>query len=112
MSMQQATTPSMRRQFERRTVKANAFVHCQGRFQRAKVVDYSPGGLQLQGTFGLMKRDPIQIELLSGTRVLGQVAWTLGAHTGIAFAEALPTTHPALIELARKSTDQLNLRAS
>jgi len=95
----------MRRQFERKTVKANAFVHCGGRFQRAKVVDYSQGGLQLEGTFGLMRRDSIQIELLSGTRVPGRVAWSLGAHTGVAFTEVLSETHPAIVELMRRSGD-------
>ncbi len=104
--MQQSSAASMRRQFERRVVKANAFVHSGGRFQRAKVVDYSQGGLQLEGTFGLMKRDTIQIELLSGTRVPGRVAWSLGAHTGIVFAEILPTTHPAMVELTRRTNDK------
>jgi PilZ domain len=103
--MQQASVATMRRQHERRPVKANAFVHCGGRFQRAKVVDYSQGGLQLEGTFGLMRRDTIQIELLSGTRVPGRVAWSLGAYTGIAFTEILPSTHPAMVELTRKTSE-------
>ena len=72
-----------------------------GLFQNAKVIDYSAGGLQLAGTFGLLKRDPIEIELISGTRVPGQVAWTLGVRIGIAFYEQLPTSYPALLELSR-----------
>jgi hypothetical protein len=100
--MQQATSPEAQRQFDRRPVKAHVFVHCRGSFQRAKVVDYSHGGLQLEGTFGLLKRDAVEVELISGTRVPAQVAWSLGAHTGVAFGGPLPTEHPAMIELARR----------
>jgi hypothetical protein len=99
--MQQATSPDVQRQFDRRPVKAHVFVHCRGGFQRAKVVDYSHGGLQLEGTFGLLSPDTVEVELISGTRLTGQVAWSLGAHTGVAFGGPLPTNHPAMIELAR-----------
>jgi hypothetical protein len=101
--MQQSTSPDMHRQFGRRLAKAHVFVHCRGRFQSAKVVDYSQGGLQLEGTFGLSKRDTVEVELISGTRVPAQVAWSLGAHTGVAFGGALPTNHPAMTELARRT---------
>lgn len=101
--MHQSTSPDVRRQFERRPVKANAFVHCRGQFQNAKIIDYSTGGLQLEGTFGLIKTDPIQIEFFSGVRVSGRVAWSLGAQTGIVFAEPLAADHPALIELFRRA---------
>ena len=53
--MQQPTSADVHRQFHRHPVKANAFVHCRGQFQSAKVIDYSNGGLQLEGTFGLIK---------------------------------------------------------
>jgi PilZ domain len=101
--MQQSTSQDLHRQFDRRPVKAHVFVHCHGHFQRANVVDYSHGGLQLEGTFGLSKRDAIEVELISGTRVPAQVAWSLGAHTGVTFGGPLPTHHPAMIELARKT---------
>jgi hypothetical protein len=100
--MQQSTSPNVDRQFERRTVKAHVFVHCHGHFQCANVVDYSHGGLQLEGTFGLLKRDTVDVELISGRRVQGQVAWSLGSHTRVAFGGPLPTNHPAMIELARR----------
>ena len=101
--MQQSTSPAARRHFDRYLIKANAFVHYRGQFQSAKVIDYSAGGLQLEGTFGLIKTDLIQIELISGIRVPGRVAWSLGAQTGIVFFEPLPTGHPALIELSRRA---------
>jgi hypothetical protein len=108
--MQQSAPAPVRRQFERCFVKAHAFVHRGAHFQRAQIVDYSQGGLQLEGTFGLIKQDPIQVELISGVRISAKVAWSLGAHTGIVFPEPLPPTHPAISELARRArkspTDQ------
>ena len=99
------------RQLERRPVKTSAIVHCRGQFQTAKVVDYSAGGLRLEGTFGLINRDPIEVELISGTRIHGRVAWSLGSQTGIAFPEPLPTSHPALIELSRRADNLQRTRA-
>jgi PilZ domain-containing protein len=105
--MQQAAEIPVQRQFERTPLRANAFVHRGARFQRAQIVDYSQGGLQLEGTFGLIRQDPIQIELMSGMRISGKVAWSLGAHTGIVFAEPLPSTHPAIVELTRRARKSL-----
>ena len=101
--MQQSAGAQPRRQFDRAPVKANAFVHRGSSFQRAQIVDYSQGGLQLEGTFGLVKQDPIQVELVSGVRVMARVAWSLGSHTGIVFPEPLPASHPAMLELARRA---------
>jgi PilZ domain len=100
--MEQADSRPSRR-FERRPVKANAFIHFRGLFQLAKVIDYSDGGVQLDGTFGLIKTDRIQIEFISGTRVPGRVAWSLGAQTGVVFSPPLASSHPAMVELARKA---------
>ena len=107
--MQQSSLTTARRQFERKTAKTNIFVHHRGRFQRAVVVDYSAGGLQLDGTFGLTKRDPIQVEFISGVRVTGQVAWSLGARTGIVFSQPLPINHAAMSDLSRKANRPLVL---
>jgi hypothetical protein len=101
--MQPSAPPPVRRQFERKPVKAHAFIHCRGSFQRAKVVDYSLGGLQLEGTFGLVKRDTIQVEFISGIRLAGQVAWSLGTHTGVAFPAPLALEHPAIVDLSRRA---------
>jgi hypothetical protein len=100
--MQQLVSAPVRRQFARKPVKVNAFVYCRGRFQRAKVIDYSHGGLQLEGTFGLVKRDSIQVELISGIRVQGTVAWSLGTQTGVRFGAPLAADHPAIVELSRR----------
>jgi hypothetical protein len=105
--MQQFSPAPVRRQHERTPVRANAFVHHGSRFQRAQVVDYSHGGLQLEGTFGLTKQDAIQVELITGVRIAGKVAWSLGSHTGIVFPELLPPTHPAIVELARRARKSL-----
>jgi PilZ domain-containing protein len=100
---QELTRPS-RRLIERTPAKTKVFVHCRGRFQRATIANYSHDGAQLEGTFGLFKYDPVSIELPSGLKVPGKVEWSLGGQTGIAFAERLAETHPAIIELARKAT--------
>ena len=93
-----------RRQSERTPVKVQVFVHCRGRFQRAKITDYSQSGLQLEGTFGLINTDLVQIELVSGVRMPGKVEWSLGGQTGVIFSQPLDASHPAMVELARKAT--------
>lgn len=100
---QELTTPG-RRQFKRTSTKAHVFVHCRGRFQRAKIANCSQAGLQLEGTFGLIKHDPVLIELVSGVRVKGKVEWSLGGQTGVVFLEPLEASHPAMVELAHKAT--------
>jgi hypothetical protein len=85
-------------------VKAQVFVHCRGRFQRAKITDYSQTGLQLEGTFGLIASDRVQIELVSGVRMPGKVEWSLGGLTGVTFSQPLDASDPAMVELARKAT--------
>jgi hypothetical protein len=95
--------PIARRQFERISVKASAFIHRGDRFQRAQIVDFSRGGLLLSGTFGLIDQDAVEVELISGVRICGRVAWSLGAYTGIAFSRMLEDTHPAMLELARRA---------
>ena len=92
-----------RRQSARTAVTTHAFVHCRGRFQHTKVIDYSPGGVQLGGTFGLNRTDPVEVELMSGTRLAGRVAWSVGERSGITFSESLQETHPAMVELARRA---------
>jgi hypothetical protein len=91
----------------RTLVKANAFAHCGSRFQRAQIVVYALGGLMLEGTFGLIKHDPIQVELIMGTRVPGKIAWSLGAHTGMILQEPLQPSHP-LVELERRARRALS----
>jgi hypothetical protein len=101
--MSQEPIASGRRKFERTATKVQVFVHCRGRFQRARIADYSQVGVQLEGTFGLIRRDLVQIELISGVRVPGRVEWSLGGQTGIVFSEPLDAKHPAMVELARKA---------
>ncbi len=103
-TMSEVPTKPSRRQSERTPVKVQVFVHCRGRFQRAKITDYSQSGLQLEGTFGLITTDLVQIELVSGVRMPGKVEWSLGGQTGITFTPPLKASHPAMVELARKVT--------
>jgi len=106
--MQQSASIPTGRRFERCPVKATAFIHRGESFQRAQIVDYSSGGLQLLGTFGLVRQDCIEVELMSGLRISAKVAWSLGSHTGVVFPEPLPPTHPAILELARRASKSLS----
>jgi hypothetical protein len=99
---QEANSPC-RRKSERSSATILVLVHRRGRFQRAKIADYSQAGLQLQGTFGLIPTDRVEIELKSGVRVPGKVEGSLGGQTGVVFAEPLNASHPALTELAHST---------
>jgi hypothetical protein len=92
-----------RRVFERTQVRANALIHGGGHFQHVCILDFSRGGLLLDGTFGLIEKDAIDIELLSGLRITARVVWSLGRRTGVAFAEPLAEEHPLLAELSRRA---------
>jgi hypothetical protein len=93
---------STRRKYDRRRVMVNAFVHRGDRFQHVRVVNYSHGGLQLDGTFGLMPRDAIEVELVSGLRIAARVVWSLGGRTGVMFPVTLSPAHPVMVELGRR----------
>jgi hypothetical protein len=90
-----------RRKSPRAAATIHAFVHCRGRFQHTKITDYSAGGVNLSGTFGLHETDPVEIELMSGTRLAGRVAWSVGERTGVHFLEPLDEAHPVMLELER-----------
>ena len=57
---------ALRRRHDRRSAAVTALVHSHGRFQTVSILDFSTGGLQLQGAFGVAPADNIEIELLSG----------------------------------------------
>ena len=92
-----------RRAFDRTPVRAHALVHHDHRFQPVRILDFSSGGLQLDGTFGLIEQDAVQVQLLSGTQIAAKVAWSRGRRTGVTFAEPLPEGHPGMLELARRT---------
>jgi len=81
---------------------ANAFVHHGDRFQHVRVMNYSHGGLMLDGTFGLMPGDAIEVELVSGLRIAARVVWSLGGRTGVAFPVSLSPAHPVMVELGHR----------
>jgi hypothetical protein len=100
------------RQWRGRNIKTSAFIYRGDRFQHAQIVYYSRSGLLLSGTFGRINQDPVEVELLSGLRICGRIAWSLGAYTGIAFSEKLEDKHPAIIELARRARKSLAAEAT
>lgn len=85
-----------RRQNERYVVRLTALAHCHGRFQTVRILDYSMGGLQLQGGFGICPGDDVIVELLSGDRLESKAAWSVGSRVGVRFQSPLTTDNPAL----------------
>jgi hypothetical protein len=92
---------AIRRQHERRSAAITALVHSHGRFQTVSILDFSTGGLQLQGAFGVATGDQIVIELLSGHRLPAKAVWSLGSRIGAQFTPTLLADHPALVALQR-----------
>ena len=92
---------ALRRQHERRSAAITALVYSHGRFQTVSILDISTGGLQLQGAFGVVAGDRIEVELLSGHRLAGKVVWSLGSRIGAEFSPALASDHPGLVALQR-----------
>jgi PilZ domain len=92
---------AIRRRHDRRSAAVTALVHSHGRFQTVSILDFSPGGLQLQGAFGVASGDVIEIELLSGHRLSAKVVWSLGSRIGAAFSPPLSQDSPAIVALQR-----------
>jgi hypothetical protein len=94
---------SLRRRDERHPIRATALAYCHGRFQTVRIVDFSTGGLQLQGCFGVSNGDDIAIELLSGHRLAAKVMWSMGSRLGVRFLQPLEQDHPVLAALTLAS---------
>ena len=92
-------TGALRRVHERRPAAIKALVHSHGRYQTVSIVDFSAGGVQMQGAFGVTTGDQIVIELLSGHKLGAKVAWSLGSRIGAKFVLALLPDSPALLSL-------------
>ena len=98
-STERATT--IRRQHERRSAAITALVYSHGRFQTVSILDFSTGGAQLQGAFGVATGDQIEIELLSGHRLAAKIAWSLGSRIGAQFTPVLASDSPGFVALQR-----------
>jgi PilZ domain-containing protein len=92
---------ALRRRHDRRSAAVTALVHSHGRFQTVSILDFSTGGLQLQGAFGVAPADNIEIELLSGHRLPAKVVWSLGSRIGAQFVPVLEPDCPAILALQR-----------
>ena len=89
------------RHAERHLARIRALVHCRGRFQTISIVDFSLGGLRLEGAFGITARERISIELLSGDLLEATVAWSIGSQLGVQFVACLTPAHPTFMTLNR-----------
>jgi hypothetical protein len=92
-------TTALRRQHERRSAAITALVHTHGRHQTVSILDISTGGLQLQGAFGVIKGDRIEVELLTGHRLPAKVVWSLGSRIGAEFSPPIAADHPGFVAL-------------
>ena len=99
----QANQP-VRRRDERRAVRITALVHCHGRFQTARIVDFSLGGLRLDGCFGLAVADQVGVELLSGQRLEGKVAWAVASRIGVQFHHPLAPDDTVVARLSKAAS--------
>ena len=103
---------SLRRLDARSVTRAVALVHVHGRFQTVRIVDFSSGGLQLQGCFGVGVGDAVVVELLSAHRLEAKVAWAIGSRLGVRFLQPMGLDHPALMVLQQATRPGLGLGAS
>ena len=99
----QAGQPVWRRD-ERRAVRITALVYCHGRFQTARIVDFSLSGLQLDGCFGVAVADQVAVELLSGQRLEGKVAWAVASRSGVQFHQPLAPDDPVVARLSQAAS--------
>ncbi len=91
----------VRRRDERRAASITALVYCHGRFQTARIVDFSLGGLQLDGCFGVAVANRLAVELLSGQRLEGKAAWAVASRIGVQFCQPLAPDDPIVALLSQ-----------
>jgi hypothetical protein len=72
-----------------------------GGIRTVSILDFSAGGLQLQGAFGVATGDLVGLDPLSGHRLRAKVAWSLGSRIGARFSPPLARGTPALTVLER-----------
>ena len=100
----------IRRQHQRRNGPASALLHVRKQFQTVKVADFSEGGVQLQGAFGVLAGDRIVLDLVSGERCEIKVMWSLGSRLGGRFLTPLDADDPVLAALQRAAERPSALR--
>lgn len=90
-----------RRQHVRRPIRVAALVRCRGRRHRVTILDYSRGGLKIEGTVRVMEGERVTVELMSGDRLPLLVAWALGSHIGLQFIGPISPGNLAMVALDR-----------
>ena len=94
----------VQRRDERRAARIRVLLYCHGRFQTARIVDFSLGGLQLDGCFGVAVTDHVAVELLSGQRLEGKAVWAVAGRVGVKFNHPLTPDDPVVALLSRAAT--------
>ena len=84
----------------RRSARKGLFQECSVRHRRrsvrALVRDVSSGGLGLDGLSGVNTHEMVIVDLDSGRRLMGSVAWVKGRLVGVKFGSPLPPNDPLL----------------
>ncbi|MGE5511648.1 MAG: PilZ domain-containing protein [Bacteroidota bacterium] len=88
---------------KRKTVRCPALVHQGNLFQRVMVVDFNASGLGLDHTFALTVGQRVEIEVLTGHRLAGKVAWAIGSRAGVEFARPMSARDPTYVHLVEWS---------
>lgn len=84
---------------KRKTVRCPALVHQGRHFQRVLVVDFNANGLGLDQTFALAVGQRVEVEVLTGERLDGHVAWCIGSRAGVELTTPLTARDPTYLRL-------------
>lgn len=90
-----------RRLFERRNTWVHATLHFDGATQSIVIRDVSRGGARIEFAYGLNPGDQIEIELTSGRRLPGTIAWSVAAYCGVELQTLLAEDDPVLATCKR-----------
>ena len=93
--MDRSARPEARRH-PRYAVRLLALIHCHGRFKCATITVVSRSGARLNGCFGLMAGDRVEIELVNHRTLSATLVWSLGGCAGVEFSEPLAADDPVL----------------
>ena len=85
-----------RRLFERRNTWVQALLHFGDRTQSIVIRDISRSGMRIEFAYGLNPGDEIEVELMSGRRLQGNVAWSVAAYCGVELQTLLAEDDPVL----------------
>lgn len=82
------------RESPREQVCIPAYLHGAGECQSTVITDLSVDGAGLDGAIAIFPGDNVEIELINGRRISGQVIWWLMGSCGVQFETPLAKSDP------------------